>query len=269
MRNKHEVMFTVLLSVFVMLSPFTMAQDDDPYAPFLGIWSSVLTTQDNEYWYLEDFMCFAGCAEVAYKYMTELMEKPENEDVPPRQMMGKGYAYQQQYLGTILTPLGKAIQKANNESNDAKLLCQPYGLLRQAPNPLGLQIRRNGEHLLVQYEEWSMLRTLYLDGREHPEHLIPRLLGHSTATLEDGALIVDSTLLTPDWITDFGHVGHTDQARVTERYTVHDDPRRLKLRLTVADPQVLTEPFVITKTWLSTPDVELETDRCSAIPGTF
>jgi hypothetical protein len=32
---------------------------------------------------------------------------------------------------------------------------------------------------------------------------------------------------------------------------------------------ILTEPYVVTKTWLYTPDVELVQDRCAERPGKF
>jgi hypothetical protein len=50
---------------------------------------------------------------------------------------------------------------------------------------------------------------------------------------------------------------------------VLDDPRRLELELTVEDPVTFTEPYVVTKTWLSTPEVELLQDSCGDLPGIY
>src|SRR5690606_1579082 len=104
-------------------------------------------------------------------------------------------------------------------------------------------------------------------GREHPEHRTPSLLGHSVGRVEDGVLIVETERVTPDWISDSSRMGHSGELRGVERYTLHDDPRRLELTLTLEDPATFTKPLVITKTWLPTPEVELVQDSCVQQPG--
>ncbi len=42
---------------------------------------------------------------------------------------------------------------------------------------------------------------------------------------------------------------------------------RLELTLTLQDPVTFTQPLVVTKTWLQTPDVELVQDTCFQQPG--
>ena len=128
-------------------------------------------------------------------------------------------------------------------------------------------VRRDGDHLLVRYEEWSLLRPIYMDGRPQPTHRTPSLLGHSVGRIENGALIVETTRVTPDLLSDSSQVGHSGELTAVERYTVHDNPRRLELTLTLTDPVTFTKPLVVTKTWLATPDVELVKDSCSQQPG--
>jgi hypothetical protein len=112
-----------------------------------------------------------------------------------------------------------------------------------------------------------LLRNIYLDGRPHPEHKTPTLLGYSVGRFEDGALIVETKSLTPDLISDNTQAGHSGELTAVERYTVHDNPRRLELTLTLTDPVTFTKPLVVTKTWLYTPDVDLLQDTCSQQPG--
>jgi len=168
----------------------------------------------------------------------------------------------------MLTPLGKQVRAANKPENDPKFLnCQPYGFVREVTNPLPMRISRDGEHLLVRYEEWSLLRPIYMDGRAQPTHSTPSLLGHSVGRVENGALIVETTRVTPDLISDSSQAGHSGELTAVERYTVHDNPRRLEVTLTLTDPVTFTKPLVVTKTWLYTPDVELVQDTCSQQPG--
>jgi len=262
-----------LIPVLLLLlaAPLTtaLAQSDYPLEPFLGKWSGVFTTQDNEFWGVEDFICFAGCPREVRDYMVSLLDDPANDDRPLGELMGETTGFSVAHLASVLTPLGSQIQQANTPENDPKLHCQPYGFVRQATNPLPMNIRRLGEHLLIQYEEWSLLRSVYLDGRPHPEYQTASLLGHAVGRVENGTLIIETAGVTADRFSDSTQGGHSSELTAVERYSVHDNPRRLELELTLKDPVTLTEPYVIANTWLFTPEVELIQDSCGDLPGVF
>ncbi len=172
-------------------------------------------------------------------------------------------------LDAQLTPLGKQVRAANRPENDPKFLnCQPYGFVREVTNPLPMQISRDGDHLLVRYEEWSLLRTIYLDGRAASGAAHAELAGalRSAASRTD-AWSSTTARVTPDLLSDSSQVGHSGQLTAVERYTVRQNPHRLELTLTLTDPVTFTKPLAITKTWLYTPDVELVQDTCSQQPG--
>jgi hypothetical protein len=254
----------------VLLAPCfgAAAQSTDPRTPFVGTWSGVFTTQENEYWTFADIQCFVGCAQEFYGHLSGLLADPKNDDTPAFALSGQSTAAYETVLTGMLTPLGKQVRAANLPENDPKFLnCQPYGFVREVTNPLPMTISRDGPHLLVRYEEWSLLRPIYLDGRAQPTHNTPSLLGHSVGRIVNGALIVETTRMTPDLISDATQVGHSGELTAVERYTVRDNPRRLELTLTLTDPVTFTKPMVITKTWLATPDVELVQDTCSQQPG--
>jgi hypothetical protein len=244
------------------------AQSSDPLEPFLGTWSGMFTTQDHEYWTAADLACFVGCPLDMYNHLSALLADPANDSVPVMALSGRSDAQWLAEFEKSLTPLGRLVQTENVSESDPKFLnCQPYGFVREVTNPLPMEIVRDGEHLLVRYEEWSLLRPIYMDGREHPEHRTPSLLGHSVGRVENGALIVETERVTPDWISDASRFGHSGELRGVERYTLHDDPRRLELTLTLEDPATFTKPLIITKTWLYTPEVELVQDTCFQQPG--
>ena len=259
-----------LAAVAILAMPgLSIAQSNDVPEPFLGTWSGSFTTQSHEYWGIEDFICFPGCSKAAHDHMVALLDDPANDDRSVGELMGETSAYAVSHLLSILTPLGIEIQKANLPENDPKLHCQPYGLVRQVMNPLPMSIRRLGDHLLFQYEEWSLLRTVFLDGRAHPEYLTESLLGHAVGRIEDGALIIETAGVVPDRFSDTTQGGYSSELTAVERYTVHDNPRRLELELTLEDPLILKQPHVMTKSWLWTPDVELLQDSCGDLPGVY
>ena len=244
------------------------AQAADPMAPFLGTWSGVFTTQSNKYWTFADLQCFVGCPLDFYNELSRLLADPANDKTPAMALGGRAAATVQPALDATLTPLGKLVHAANKPENDPKFInCQPYGFVREVSNPLPMNIRRDGDHLVVRYEEWSLLRNIYTDGRPHPEHKTPTLLGHSVGRVENGALIVESALITPDLISDSSQWGHSGELKAVERYVIRENPRRLELTLTLTDPVTFTKPLVVTKTWLYTPDVQIVLDTCSQQPG--
>lgn len=259
---------TWVLGALLALPLGASAQTSDAVAPFIGTWSGVFTTQDHEYWTFADVQCFVGCPLDFYNQLSSLLADPANDATPAFALSGQAGAASAAALEALLTPAGKLVRNENKPENDPKFLnCQPYGFVREVTNPLPMKISRDGEHLLVRYEEWSLLRPIYMDGRPHPTHATPSLLGHAVGRVENGALVVETTRVTPDLISDTSQAGHSGGLTAVERYTVRDDPRRLELTLTLTDPATFTQPLVITKTWLYTPDAELVQDTCSQQPG--
>jgi hypothetical protein len=260
-----RLFFVGALIVLPLTAP---AQTTNPVEPFLGTWSGVFTTQDHEYWTFADIQCFVGCPLDFYEHLSGLLANPANDSRPAMALSGESSAASRAALEATLTPLGRQVLEANRPENDPKFLnCQPYGFVREVTNPLPMRISRDGEHLLVRYEEWSLLRPIYMDGRPHPTHSTPSLLGHSVGRVENGELIVETANVTPDLISDDTQAGHSGELTAVERYRVRDDPRRLELTLTLTDPTRFTKPLVVTKTWLYTPDVQLVQDTCSQQPG--
>jgi hypothetical protein len=245
----------------------SLAQQSHP--DFTGIWSGNFTTQDNAFWQVEDFTaCFAGCSPTARRFFAALLDDPANDDRPVRELWNETTAFARRELAEKSTDEGVARQRANNSANDPTIFCESYGLVRQATNPLPLEIRAEGDNLVFDYEEWNLARTIHMDARGHPDDLEPTQLGHSIGRYEGDALVIESTGIEADIYFSFqSGGGYSDQVYVVERYTIEEDPRRLELELTVTDPVTLEEPFVLVKTWLHTPDIEMIEDRCGDIPG--
>lgn len=238
---------------------------------FTGVWSGAFTTQKHEFWELEDLTaCFPGCTPTARAYYASLIEDPANDAKPVQELWGMTTAFMRQELAKKSTPEGLALQSANTEASDPNFRCEPYGLVRAAVNPLPIEIRQDGEHLTIAYEEWNQSRTIYMDGRAIPASVTPTRLGYSVGRYDGDALVIETKGVEPGLYFDFqSGGGHSAEASFVERYLIADDPRRLELTMTVTDPRTLLEPVVIAKTWLATPDVQLVEDRCGDVPGKF
>lgn len=98
----------------------------------------------------------------------------------------------------------------------------------------------------INQEAWMQTRTIWTDGREHPEDPDPSYHGHSIGHWEGETLVVDTI-----GISDRMEVGeggkHSDQFRLVERiYISPDDPDVLVNDMVMTDPLAFSGPYEVT-----------------------
>ena len=99
--------------------------------------------------------------------------------------------------------------------------------------------------VLVLYEENTVFRQIFLDGRKPVADPVPRWMGYSTGRWEGDELVVDTVGVTDQsWLDGMGHP-HTDRMRVTERFR-RRDAGHLEIQTTIDDPGAYTQPFTYT-----------------------
>jgi hypothetical protein len=264
----------VVIAAVLTACATTPAQPAHP--DFTGTWSGWLTTQDDPSWRLEDYVCFPGCPKVLHDTLAGLLDDPANDDAPTDALMGQAMAAMVADRNARSTPQGLALieQTSSVEDFDLASYCEPYGFVREVTNTLPMIIREEEGGLAIDYEEFNQSRTVHMDGRSPPAELAPSPLGWSAGRYEGDALVIDTVGLKADDLTGLASPtvhwgGYADGASAVERYVIKENPRRLVLELTLTDPVTLTEPYVWTKTWLSTPGVALLEDSCEDVPGQF
>jgi hypothetical protein len=232
-----------------------------------GAWSGVMTTRDNDFWRVEDWACFNGCTDKTVAQIRELLNDPANDKLPVMALVGRTWGMSRAEMKSRLTPPSLEIFEKINDETDPTLNCEPYGFAREIVNALPIKISKEGANLVIDYEEWSQTRTIYMDGRDHPTEITPTMMGHSIGHFDNGALVVDTVALAPDiFYPAYSGGGYSEQAHAVERYTVAEDPRRLEVEVTIEDPKMLKEPYKFRKVWLHTPDLELVHDSCKDYP---
>jgi hypothetical protein len=103
------------------------------------------------------------------------------------------------------------------------------------------------EQLTIIYETHNEVRRVFLDGRRiDPRDVLPSRGGVSYGHWEGDTLVVETTGLVEsvDQAT-----AHGENARIVERYTPfeRDGMRRLRVEVTIHDPEFYTEPPTITR----------------------
>jgi len=123
--------------------------------------------------------------------------------------------------------------------------CKPAGGPRQFMSPYGLEILDLPELQRIyvfNVANAQSYRTIYMDGRRHPNDLQPSYLGHSVGRWEGDTLVIDSVGFSENaWMNRDG-LPHTTQLHLTERLTrVNFDT--LNYEVTIDDPGAYTAPW--------------------------
>jgi hypothetical protein len=86
-------------------------------------------------------------------------------------------------------------------------------------------------------------RTIFTDGRGHPDDLEAGIFGHSIGHWEGDTLVVDTIGIKT--ITELGAgMKHSDKLHITERiHLAKDDPNQLIDEMTLEDPVALEAPY--------------------------
>ena len=229
-----------------------------------------MTTQENTHWKIEDLGCWAGCPLASYDALVAWLDDPANDHLSWGELNGRYIGHQRQFLASISTEAGKAMQQSMNESSNPSIHCADYGYMRQTINPLPMQISVSDDILTIRYEEWNLSRTVYMDGRGFPDTIEHSRLGYSIGRMDGNELVIETRGIDAEVYNPFqGGGGHSDQLNGVERYRIEGSPPVLKLNLSLEDPVTLNEPYVFYKQWLLTPEIELLEDFCSDVPGEF
>ena len=155
---------------------------------------------------------------------------------------------------------GAALQAEWDPINDPQVACEDPGLIRQAgftPHPV--RIEQHDDHVVISYEEYGGVRTIYFDDRDITDEYRP--LGQSVARYEGDTLVIESTHLPAN---PTGTPGHrlSDQAT-----TVLDDPTQgpmVEMEMIIVDPGYLTEPWEMVWKKLYTEGYEFIPVECYA-----
>ena len=123
--------------------------------------------------------------------------------------------------------------------------CKPSGVARQFFTPYGVEfveLRDLQRAFVFDIGGPHTWRTIYLDGRSHPQHVTPTFYGHSIGHWDGDTLIVDTVGFNEDFWMDRGMLPHTAQLHTIERFT-RTRFDALHYELTIDDPGAYTASF--------------------------
>ena len=161
-----------------------------------------------------------------------------------------------------LQPWAAELLKKRNGVEAPGAYCKPTGVPFINAIVLPYKIVQTPRLILVLYEENTVFRQIFLDGRKPVEDPEPRYMGYSTGRWEGDELVVDTVGLTEDsWLDGMGHP-HSDRLHVIERFR-RPVAGHLEIETTIDDPGAYTAQLTYTVKATLVPQDDLLEYFCS------
>ncbi len=234
-----------------------------------GVWSTnSVDTLENPAWGIEgQFSC--RCTTETYELLNSLLLDPSNDHLSAEEIIGTLAAHTHQIIANRLTDSGRAIGQAFDLADDPAIQCERFGVFRTILHSDPIEFDVNDDRIIITGEDLTVDRTVYMDGRGHPDGGQNSNSGHSIGWYEGRTLVVETVDVAPNLADDQLAIHNSDQARSIEHYTVSSDGTSLDVKFTLYDPVMLKEPLTIERPRVLTAEVELDRPPCEAISGQF
>ena len=148
------------------------------------------------------------------------------------------------------------------------IYCLPMSVPRVNPYPWKFAMSYTSKglthiYLLHETGDAGAHRVVYMDGRKHPDDLLPTWWGHSIGRWEGDTLVIDTVGYNDKFWLDARGTPHTEQLHTVERWT-RINYGTLVLEFTFDDPGALSKPVQLKFTArLMRPDLDLMEYICA------
>jgi hypothetical protein len=140
--------------------------------------------------------------------------------------------------------------------------CQPTGVPAAGTVPLPYKIIQTSRLIVILYEENTVFRQIFLDGRPLPNDPDPTWMGYSVGRWEGDTLVVDSKgFREGGWLDRMGHP-HSSDLHLIERFR-RPDLGHLEVGLTIDDPKAYSKLITYTQRQTLIPDEDLHEYFCT------
>ncbi len=149
-----------------------------------------------------------------------------------------------------LSEHGEALMAGFDPVDDPAVRCEHPGAVRVILSPYPISFSAHDDYVTITYEEWTTTRTVPLTEQDTDPDAPHAAMGRSVGRYEDGKLIIETEQMSTGLARDAGFFWTSEEATLVEEYAVVDDNTYLTLRMSLTDPVMLAEPWVIEKRWV-------------------
>jgi hypothetical protein len=188
-----------------------------------------------------------------------LLEKPQPE---AKTVNGKAPPLRPE-AAALYAKRKKAVA-SGNLADDPVDQCLPHGVPRLLTANRPIHILQKPKQITVLHEVNHQARLLYLDealptGDDAPDITFN---GTSVGRWTGNTLVVETVAMNDlTWLDDAG-LPHSEALRLVERYELVS-PERLRVTITVTDPETFTAPWDMQLTFKKRPDLRLQEHACA------
>jgi hypothetical protein len=167
-----------------------------------------------------------------------------------------------------LSARARADVEAFDPLEDPVIRCVMPGFPRSGLIIYPFEIVQTPTLLVFLYENFGMVRRIYLDGRQPPAYWPPARMGFSVGRWEGSELVVETSRIAAGLLTGTG-VRQYGDVSVVERYRLGDDGLTLEADVTITAPATFSEPWSRRLTWERDPDGMIYEAVCDPADSRF
>ena len=167
-----------------------------------------------------------------------------------------------------LLPLARELRDKRKTQDEPYVACLPMSVPRMNPYPWKFAMSYTSKgltHIYILHElgDAGAHRVVYMDGRKHPDDLLPTWWGHSIGRWEGDTLVIDTIGYNDKFWFDSRGTPHTEQLQTIERWT-RINYGTLVNEFTLNDPGAYSKPVQLKFTAkLLRPDLDLMEFICT------
>jgi hypothetical protein len=130
------------------------------------------------------------------------------------------------YGGTELTAAGEKAASDFKREDNPRFHCETTSIIFDWPFDAPVnRITQNKDTIVLEYGQFGLKRTIFMNMKEHPRAMKPSRAGHSIGRWEGDTLVVDTAGFLPGFLNT--PVANSDQLHVVERFVL--DPSKMAL----------------------------------------
>ena len=140
--------------------------------------------------------------------------------------------------GTELTELGNTLAAAFQTKDNPRFECQTTSIIFDwtFDGPVN-RITQNRDTITIEYGQFNLKRTVYMNMKSHPANVKPSRAGHSIGRWEGDTLVVDTVGFSPGVLS--APTRHSDKLHVVERFSLEPKTWTLTREWEAEDPVYL------------------------------
>jgi Family of unknown function (DUF6152) len=153
------------------------------------------------------------------------------------------------YGGTDLTEAGEKAAKDFKREDNPRFRCETTSIVFDwtFDGPVN-RITQNKDTIVLEYGQFGLKRTVYMNMKEHPHGVKESRTGHSIGHWEGDTLVVDTVGFLPGFLNP--PVRNSDQMHVVERFVLDPNKMALTRSYTVEDAVYLKGKYTGSETIL-------------------